>query len=138
MKTGKIESRKNSVKRLTWTVAVIAFAAFFMPADINGLETQNPKKLQKIITPNGDGNNDKFFFFYNDDEDLGVSGSIYNILGMKIADFKNEGGGVKDPNGTEWEGYLYWEPSSDISPGIYIWVVESGGTVRTGTVVVAK
>ncbi|MCD6413493.1 MAG: hypothetical protein J7L54_05050, partial [Elusimicrobia bacterium] len=131
------------VKRLTWTMAVFWFIALFLPvfAPCDPLDFEY-RVFQKIIPPNGDGNNDRFFVFYNDNEDLGVSGSIYNVLGMKIAGFKNVGGMASktysDPDGANWEGYLYWDPSPDISPGIYIWIVESGGTVRTGTVVVAK
>ncbi|PIV19217.1 MAG: hypothetical protein COS41_01645 [Elusimicrobia bacterium CG03_land_8_20_14_0_80_50_18] len=104
----------------------------------------------RIITPaNADGRNDVFFVFYrNLDSQSSLSGKIFNLMGMKVADMVNTGGiGVilSAPAGgwhpgltASWEGYLKWTPSGSIPQGIYIWQVEAEGQVYTGMVIVAK
>ena len=107
------------------------------------------KAAPKIITPNSDSSNDSFYVFYNLPADTRISGKIFNLIGMKMADFRNTGGlgmpgsPVNDPDyGTAgstktWEGCLTWDAGS-APAGIYIYQIESGNEIYTGTVVVAR
>ncbi|PKM99488.1 MAG: hypothetical protein CVU78_06075 [Elusimicrobia bacterium HGW-Elusimicrobia-2] len=128
--------------------ALITAAAFRSPlcGAAGGFSYQ---AAPKIITPNGDKLNDVFFVFYkNLDSQSSLSGKIFNLMGMKVADMANTGGAgviLTAPSGgwhpqsaDSWEGYFKWSPSRGISPGIYIWQIEAEGQVYTGTVVVAQ
>lgn len=129
--------------------ALITVAAFRSPlcGAAGGFAYQ---AAPKIITPgNADGRNDVFFVFYkNLDSQSSLSGKIFNLMGMKVADMANTGGagvllgtppgGWHPQSADSWEGYFKWSPSRGISPGIYIWQIEAEGQVYTGTVVVAQ
>jgi len=99
------------------------------------------KAAPRIVTPDGNNSNDRFYIFYNLLADTRISGKIFNLLSMKMTNFRNVGGAgssdYPDPEGRSWEGYLYWDVGSAPS-GIYIWQIESGNEIYTGTVVVAR
>jgi len=125
-----------------------AFLLIFSAGLSAGLPTWL-KPAPKIVTPDRNNSNDRFYIFYNANADQRVSGCIFNLIGMKMASFRNIGGlglpgsPVKDPNydtagsTKTWEGCLTWDAGSAPS-GIYIWQVESGNEIYTGTVVVAR
>jgi len=127
---------------------LLMLAAAFLSPISGGAGAFSYKAAPKIITPGkADGLNDVFFVLYmNLDSQSSLSGKIYNLMGMKVADMVNTGGsgGPLPIPGTgwfapgAWEGYLKWTPAGGTSPGIYIWQVEAEGQVYTGTVVVAK
>ncbi len=131
-------------------IAALMMASVFHSPLSGGAGEFTYKAAPKIITPGkADGRNDVFFVFYiNLDSQSSLSGKIYNLMGMKIADMTNKGGsgdslpvpGVWHPvlGAAAWEGYLKWTPAGGTSPGIYIWQVEAEGRVYTGTVIVAK
>jgi len=125
-------------KRILLLIFAFAFSAYSQ-----GLKFEY-KAVPRIVSAKGVYNS-VFYIFYNNPEDARVSGCIFNLMGMKIANFKNEGDtGIllfDDPDAfggaKEWEGRLIWEPRN-IPSGIYIWQVEVGNRIYTGTVVVAK
>jgi len=133
---------------LFFIILLLMMAAAFRSPLSGGAGTFSYKAAPKIITPGkADGRNDVFFVLYmNLDSQSSLSGKIYNLMGMKVADMTNKGGGgvllTAPPGGwfisAAWEGFLKWTPAGGISPGIYIWQVEAEGQVYTGTVVVAK
>ncbi|MFH1353200.1 MAG: T9SS type A sorting domain-containing protein [bacterium] len=122
----------------------ILMGGVFLLIFATGIRAELPPWLSavpKIVTPDGNNHNDIFYIFYNLPADPGrVSGKVFNLIGMKMADFRNVGGEAvakyPEPDGT-WEGYLYWDVGSAPS-GIYIYQIESGNETYTGTVVVAR
>ena len=127
--------------------AVIAFGFFMYSVRtlLGGAAGFDYKVASRIITPSRSaGQNDRFFIFYKNTENR-PSGSIFNIMGMKVGDFKNEGGtgGILSPmpdaikEESKWEGYLYWE-AGGVPAGIYIWQFSAEGNFYTGAVVVAR
>ena len=146
--------RRNFLLRTSYfyfVMAALMMASVFHSPLSGGAGEFTYKAAPKIITPGkADGRNDVFFVFYiNLDSQNSLSGKIYNLMGMKVADMTNTGGSggpLSEPLGgwhpglgsAAWEGYLKWTPAGGISPGIYIWQVEAEGRVYTGTVIVAK
>jgi hypothetical protein len=86
----------------------------------------------RIITPNGDGANDKARFEFDNPEDLPVTGEVYNLSGARIADLK----------GSDPASVLLWDgkdvDGKVVAGGIYIYQLEFQGKTATGTVVVAR
>jgi len=87
----------------------------------------------RILTPNGDGFNDKARFEFDNPELLPVSGTIYSLAGARVADLK----GGSDPTTV-----LLWDGKDVdgrvVAGGIYIYQIEFQGKTATGTVVVAR
>jgi len=105
------------------------------------------KAAPRIVTPDGNSSNDRFYIFYRNIETY-PSGNVFNLIGMKVGSFKNEGETGSNhyydpqdvarlPDGEVWEARLYWDVGS-VPSGIYIWQIEAGNEIYTGTVVVAR
>jgi hypothetical protein len=93
------------------------------------------KVYPRIITPNGDGWNDKVIFQFDNPQLLPLSGQIYDVTGAKVAGLSV---GRMNPDSTlEWDGK---DSAGRVVPaGIYIYEVDiSGSSPMTGTVVVAR
>lgn len=87
----------------------------------------------RIITPNGDGWNDKAIFQFDNPELLPLSGKVYDITGAYVASL------VAGPNP---DSSLAWDGKDGggkaVPGGIYVYQVDVGGTPETGTIVVAR
>ena len=87
----------------------------------------------RIITPNGDGANDKVGFYFDNPDMLPVDGQIFDLSGAKVASLQPG----RDPNSS-----LLWNGKDSsgrtVPGGIYLYQVESQGKQATGTVVVAR
>jgi len=89
--------------------------------------------LPRVITPNGDGLNDRVFF---NTKVPGVTGKIFDIRGAKVADLQ------ECPSGTLFGSTcLYWDGKAGgkgVHSGIYIYDLNGQGKHFTGTIVVAQ
>jgi len=87
----------------------------------------------RIITPNGDGFNDKARFEFDNPELLPVSGTVYDLRGARVADLRG---------GTDPTTVLLWDGKDvdgrAVAGGIYIYQIEFQGKTATGTVIVAR
>ncbi len=88
----------------------------------------------RIITPNGDGKNDRAFFNFDQHlTGLSISGEVFDLQGAKVGDLS-----VFDGDDTK----MTWNGKDDegvsVRSGIYIYQIKLGGSRLTGTVVVAK
>lgn len=129
----------QSIKRY-WVPAFVGMTAivFFMAGSIQATATLGSLTLTRvaprIITPNGDGANDKARFEFNNPEDLPVSGTIYDLNGARVADLK---GGGSDP-----ALLLLWDGKDvdgrTVAGGIYLYQIVFQGKTATGTVIVAR
>jgi hypothetical protein len=87
----------------------------------------------RIITPNGDGWNDKVIFQFDNPQLLKLSGKIFDIQGAFVANCVPG----PDPDATlSWDGK---DGGGRVVPGgIYLYQVDLQGNTLTGTVVVAR
>ena len=87
----------------------------------------------RIITPNGDGWNDKVIFQFDNPQLLPLSGKIYDISGSFVADC------VAGPN---TDSSLSWDGKDSggrsVPGGIYLYQVDLQGSAITGSIVVAR
>ncbi len=85
----------------------------------------------RFITPNGDGKNDFIVFSFSNPRTSGVSGSIYDLKGGKVA------GLTQGPKADTlmWDGLA----SGMAAPGgVYVYVLIAEDRAFTGTVVVVR
>jgi hypothetical protein len=87
----------------------------------------------RIITPNGDGWNDKVIFQFDNPEMLPLSGKIFDITGAAVA---NCTVGPNPDSSLAWDGK---DSGGRVVPGgIYLYQIDLHGETLTGTVVVAR
>jgi len=86
----------------------------------------------RVITPNGDGNNDFVIFTYDPGPNgEGITGRMYDITGALVAEMT--GGQV--PNTLVWNGR---SGGRVVGGGAYIYKIQGGGKTYTGAIVVAR
>lgn len=90
----------------------------------------------RLITPNGDGLNDRVFFILENPNDAAVRGEILDPDGRSVAT-------LPDPSATSGIGTtLVWDGRDDhgnvVPGGVYIYKIEGEGNSFTGTVGVAR
>jgi len=92
------------------------------------------KVYPRIITPNGDGWNDKAIFQFDNPQLLPLSGQIFDVTGAKVASLS---AGPNPDSTLQWDGK---DSAGRIVPaGVYLYEVDiSGSSPVTGTVVVAR
>jgi len=84
----------------------------------------------RIVTPNGDGYNDKARFEIDNPEQIPVSGEIFDLNGARVVSLS---GGL---DSLLWDGKD--AGGQEVAGGIYIYQIEFQGKHATGTVVVAR
>jgi len=87
----------------------------------------------RIITPNNDGLNDKAIFEFDNPQLLPLSGKIYDISNALVAELKT---GPTPDSTLEWDGKD--SGGKTVPGGIYMYLIDQGGTSTSGTVVVAR
>ncbi|HRY30186.1 MAG TPA: gliding motility-associated C-terminal domain-containing protein, partial [Elusimicrobiota bacterium] len=105
----------------------LAMTLLLLQGDIFAL-----KIYSRIFTPNGDGWNDQVVFEMENPGLLPLKGEIFDLTGAKVDDM------IPGPNS---ETTLKWNGKKSNVPvpsGIYIYQIELGGKITTGTVVVAQ
>ena len=92
------------------------------------------KVYPRIITPNGDGWNDKVIFQFDNPQLLPLSGQIFDVTGAKVAALS---AGPNPDSTLQWDGKT--SAGVVVPAGIYLYEVDiSGSSPETGTVVVAR
>ena len=87
----------------------------------------------RIITPNGDGWNDKAIFQFDNPQLLPLSGKIFDLTGRSVASLA---AGPNPDSTLVWDGK---DSGGRVVPaGIYLYSVTTQGATLTGTVVVAR
>jgi hypothetical protein len=98
--------------------------------------------LSRVITPNGDGINDRFFLCFDNFSDSGVSGRIYTLLGAEVASMGPrtsslltacQGGVI--PQLMSWDGRT---TEGTVRSGIYVYRIEAEGKTYAGTLLVVR
>ena len=125
------------MKRIFVYVCLLPFAVCHLPCPLQAMATLGSLTLTRvaprIITPNGDGFNDKARFEFDNPELLPVSGTVYDLRGARVADLRG---------GTDPTTVLLWDGKDvdgrAVAGGIYIYQIEFQGKTATGTVIVAR
>jgi hypothetical protein len=103
--------------------------------------------LGRVITPNGDGRNDKAIFCFENPADSDVSGTIYTMLGSQVANLQPRQGvpaGSACPAGTSGlpnkVQMVIWDPAAQgqVQSGVYVYQIRSEGKAFSGTIVVVR
>jgi hypothetical protein len=90
------------------------------------------KVYPRVITPNDDGWNDKVIFEFDNPGLVSLKGEIFDVTGAKVSDMVP---GPSPDTTLMWDGK---RGGSSVPSGIYIYQIEAGGEVASGTVVVAQ
>lgn len=93
-------------------------------ADASGL-------MNRMITPNGDGKNDKMVFIFDNPRDSAVKGKIFDLKGALVGDMRQS----EVANSLEWDAK---SGGRTVPGGVYVYQLESEGEIFNGTVVVVK
>ena len=98
----------------------------------DGSQITLTKVYPRIITPNGDGWNDKAIFQFDNPQLLPLSGKVFDVTGASVASLK----AGPDPDSTlEWDGK---NSAGVVVPGgVYLYQINLSGSSATGTIVVA-
>ncbi|PIR15892.1 MAG: hypothetical protein COV48_11870, partial [Elusimicrobia bacterium CG11_big_fil_rev_8_21_14_0_20_64_6] len=101
--------------------------------------------LSRVITPNGDGLNDRIFICFDNFSDSGVSGKIYTLLGSEVASMgpktsRTGIAGVSCPTGSLPQ-FVSWDGTAQgvqVHNGIYVYRIEAEGKTFSGTLLVVR
>ncbi len=127
------------------TAALAAVLAFLLGtatthAQNGGFRFFGP--LSRVVTPNGDGVNDRFFVCFDNFSDSGVTGRIYTLLGAEVASLGSRtsstgsacaGGAL--PQLMSWDGRT---TEGAVRGGIYVYRIEAEGKTFAGTLLVVR
>lgn len=98
--------------------------------------------LSRVITPNGDGLNDRIFICFDNFSDSGVNGRIYTLLGAEVASMgpKTSALGTSCPGGSlpqfvNWDGRT---AEGAVHSGVYVYRIEAEGKTFSGTLLVVR
>jgi gliding motility-associated-like protein len=116
-----VRSVKESIKTL-----LLAFVLVFMAGQSGALMV-----YPRIFTPNGDGRNDKVLFEVDNPAALPIRGEVFDVRGAKVGDLQN---GPKTDS-LLWDGR---DGMASVPSGVYIYQIEVGGRLFSGTVVVVE
>ena len=102
--------------------------------------------LARVITPNGDGLNDKAFFCFDNPQDSEITGKVFTLAGSQVGSMGRKTvrgaltGGLSCPAGT-FSQFVTWDGTgngSRVDSGIYVYRIEVEKEVFTGTLLVVR
>ena len=126
--TGMVNSQDNTV---SFTGSRVG--SFQIRAATHGTGATLTRVYPRIITPNGDGWNDKAIFQFDNPQLLPLSGKVYDITGALVASLQI---GPNPDSTLSWDGKS--SGGTVVPGGIYIYQIDLGGTSESGTIVVAR
>ena len=131
--TGEVDTSNNDMSFTGSRIGRFQVRAASHASASSGSQITLTKVYPRIITPNGDGWNDKAIFQFDNPQLLPLSGKIFNITGQSVGSLKPG----PDLSATfEWDGK---DSGGTVVPGgIYLYEVTVNGGTATGTVVVAR
>ncbi len=102
--------------------------------------------LARVITPNGDGINDRAFFCFENPQDSDISGKIYTMLGTEVASIgprrdRTLMAGSACPASVIRAQYATWDGTADnvrVRSGVYVYRITSEEQVFAGTLLVIR
>ena len=98
----------------------------------SGVSFDLKEMSNKVITPNGDGKNDRVVFTLDNPRDSAVTGKIYDLTGAFVADMR---AGTQLADTLEWDGRAR---GAVVSRGVYVYQIKAEGKTFNGTIVVIR
>jgi len=100
----------------------------------------------RVITPNGDGKNDRAILCLDNPQFNAVRARVYDLRGHLVSNMEHipngatmgcpsPGGPAPNPEALRWDGR---SNGSFVASGVYIYQVQAEGSTVTGTFVVAR
>lgn len=115
------------------TVQVFSAVFFALGLMLSGLgHAQAIQVYPRIFSPNGDGWNDKVVFQVDNPALLPLKGEVFDVTGAKVGDMSP---------GPQPDTSLVWDVKgrqSGIPGGIYIYHIELGNELITGTILLVQ
>lgn len=134
-----MNTKKMIVAALSAGLAVLLGAAQ-IHAQSGGFVFFGP--LRRVITPNGDGINDRAFFCFDNFSDSGVSGKIYTLLGAEVASMSAKSSSLNTAcTGGTLPQLISWDGRSSegtVRGGMYVYRIEAEGKTYAGTLLVVR
>lgn len=126
-------------KKMIAVLLLALAAAVRIHAQDGGFRFFGP--LARVVTPNGDGINDRLFICFDNFSDSGVSGRIYTLLGADVASMS----WIRSPlpgcaPGTIAQ-YATWDgrtTEGTVRGGLYVYRIEAESRRYSGTVLVVR
>lgn len=132
-----MNSKKMIVAALAGLLALVGAARIH--AQSGGFRFFGP--LSRVVTPNGDRVNDRFFVCYDNFSDSGVSGRIYTLLGAEVASMTHVRSPLAGCAGGTLPQHASWEGRTSegaVRSGIYVYRIEAEGKTYAGTFLVVR
>lgn len=132
----------NSNKMIMAGVTALALALFgaaSLRAQQGGFRFFGP--LSRVLTPNGDGINDRLFVCYDNFSDSGVSGRIYTLLGAEVASMTHVRSVLPGCAPGTLTQHAVWDGTANgsrVSSGLYVYRIEAEGKTYAGTLLVVR
>ncbi len=126
--TGVVNTADN-----TMSFTAPRIGRFQIRAASHGTGATLTRVYPRIITPNGDGWNDKVVFEFDNPQLLPLTGKIYDLSNAFVAEAVP---GIAADTTIVWDGKD--ESGKPVPGGIYLYQIDQGGEAASGTVVVAR
>lgn len=97
--------------------------------------------ISRVVTPNGDGINDRIFVCFDNFSDSGVTGRIYTVLGAEVASMAWVRSPLAGCAGGSLPQYATWDGRTvdgAVRSGLYVYRIEAEGKVFSGTLLVVR
>jgi hypothetical protein len=116
----------------------------FSRAQSGGVVFYGP--LSRVITPNGDGINDRAFFCFENPQVSDISGKIYTLLGSEVASVsaavnRTPAIGAACPASIIQAQFTTWDGTSGgvrVRSGLYVYRITVEDQVFSGTLLVVR
>ncbi|MDP3544169.1 MAG: gliding motility-associated C-terminal domain-containing protein [Elusimicrobiota bacterium] len=132
----------NSSKMIMAGVTALALALFgaaSLRAQQGGFRFFGP--LARVLTPNGDGINDRLLVCYDNFSDSGVSGRIYTVLGAEVASLTHVRSVLPGCAPGILTQHAVWDGTANgvrVRSGLYVYRIEAEGKTHAGTFLVVR
>lgn len=132
-----MNSKKMILAALAGLLALVGVAG--LHAQSGGFRFFGP--LTRVVTPNGDSINDRFFACYDNFSDSGVTGRIYTLLGAEVASMTHVRSPLAGCAGGTLPQHAWWNGRTSegaVRSGIYVYRIEAEGKTYAGTFLVVR
>lgn len=125
-------------KAMVWMAAVLAGLGL---ARAQGGGFRFDGLLNRVVTPNNDGLNDKAVFCFDNFADSDVEGRIYTLGGSEVARLERVAAAFGACPAGSLRQHMLWDGRQNgslVSGGVYIYQIKAEGLTFTGALLVVR